>query len=218
MPFRARWPLGSDDSRYAQAVEHEQGAATLVWTLARPNRYDDASEDAETVAQRVEAFADGGPPLFVDMPHPTLAALVQHLALAGAAWRRALTTNVDDVNHRDVHGLTALYHALLARDDARALALLERGADPTFRYPARASGTERMDIAFVDVQNSALHLAMRCGLPVVRALLAHGAGPRTSVERLLAAGSDRTVRDVDGHTALDLARRHHRADLVELLA
>lgn len=117
-----------------------------------------------------------------------------------------------DVNGRNAEGRTALWQAVVSRDDhTMAELLLNNKADTEIKYEhgqtvlelAVINGkTEMVDLllghgANINAQNddgqSALHLAAN-------------AGARPIVELLLAHGADVNLKDNQGNTALDLAK------------
>lgn len=97
-----------------------------------------------------------------------------------------------DCEHLDEHtkgsnGDTPLIVALIRRDRTAMTDLLSAGADPN---------------AIGEDDESALHWAARAGADFVRALLAHGA---------VAEGTN-----IDGRTAIDIARRRNDEEMLSL--
>jgi uncharacterized protein len=128
---------------------------------------------------------------------------------------------------RSPDGFTALhYPAFFGHGEAAAVArvLLEAGADVNARssneiavlpiHSAVAGGHDEVVAALVDA-GADVNATQRHGWTPLQGAAKNGSLP--SVERLLAAGADRTARNGDGDTAEDLARAVGHDDIVARL-
>ena len=144
-----------------------------------------------------------------------------------AAVVRELLTRGPDLAFRAFLGATALHWAYFSGRREVVQLLLQAGADPTLRDSeyhctpkafgicvASNWGFDGVFDRVLRMDPTAVNILEGRGAPLHEAARA---GHLRIVQALLAAGADPSIRDPEGRTALDLARAHNQAAVIELL-
>ncbi len=150
--------------------------------------------------------------------------LLRHAAHCGyPEMIKVLIEHGADLEARDGYQYTPLMVAAVARKPEAAACLVDNGAavDAT-----TTAGTTALTIAAFRGHTDVIHVLLSRGANINTIYLRDGRTPLIiavdgghvkSVDQLLKRGADPTIRDKDGHTALDLARKRGNQGIVTLL-
>lgn len=150
-----------------------------------------------------------------------------HIAVEKHATAEQLTMLLNmgyPVSQRNGKGLTALTQAVENKDKSLAVVLLDKGADP---YTATTTGDCALTSALKNASDSKIaaildaivkYNATRTDMQGDSILhYAARTANASTVSHLLSLGLDRSLKNISGETAADVARRWQRTDIADLL-
>lgn len=137
---------------------------------------------------------------------------------------KALLTAKADLNIKDTEKQTALYYAITNEQSAAALLLIEAGADLKSlnemddNAATLASSLNDIKIlnAILKKDPSVINKANSNGKTALMEAARHGTKKTISI--LLTAGADKTLKNKNSQTALDIAKKAQNEDAVQLLS